>query len=246
MNSTGSRAFGRQYGRRFDWLLGRVRRALLFRQLVQELVEFLLRQPLGSVRVLPLFGAQGGQLRRRCHNMRGQEYDELSLGITQLRSPEQISQQRDIAQKGYLGDGFPVGRNGDVIRRTHVNDRGIDSARAIRIGGNGKGEGRVDLRDLRRHYHLHQSILRDERGDLQNDANTRIGDRIMGVAETVIGDTGDQGDRLTNGNGGRLVIAGEDGGPRQYFRLARLRNGVEGHGVILTEDLIETVGSAEG
>ena len=68
----------------------------------------------------------------------------------------------------------------------------------------------------------------------------------MGVAETVIGDAGDQGDFLADGNGGRLVIAGENGGPRQYFCLARLRNGVEGHGVILTEDLIETVGAAEG
>jgi len=57
-----------------------------------------------------------------------------------LRSPEQISQQWDVAKQRYFGDGFrlgvlhqsanddglPVGRDGDGIGRTNVDDRGID------------------------------------------------------------------------------------------------------------------------
>ena len=61
----------------------------------------------------------------------------------------------------------------------------------------------------------------------------------MGVAEAVIGDAGDQGDFLADGNGGRLVVAGEDGRTGQNLGLAGSGQRVQGHLVVLAQNLVE-------
>ena len=104
----------------------------------------------------------------------------------------------------------------------------------------GTVRGWINGRDLRRNNHLHQAIGGDERRDLQDDAHIRIGNRVDGVAESVITHAGDQGNLLADGDGGRLVVAGEDGRARQHLGVASLGNGVQGHLVVLAENLVET------
>src|SRR6267378_4978168 len=113
----------------------------LGRQAIEELIQFLFTQTFGHVgqRLFPL--RDRSELGRGLNYMGRQKNDEFGLSVIFLRAPEKVAEERDVAKKrnfgycGYLGAlhqapedyGLPVGRDGDRISRTGIDDRRVDS-----------------------------------------------------------------------------------------------------------------------
>ena len=117
-----------------------------------------------------------------------------------MSAPEKIAKERDVAQKRYFGnggclgalhqapqdDGLTIGRDGDGVGRTRINDRSVDPR------GNRNLDRRVYGRDLGVDNHFDQPIGSDEWGHVEDNADILVRDGVdWGAIQAVIGDTGD-------------------------------------------------------
>src|SRR5882724_6361640 len=168
--------------------------------LVKNAVEFLFRErAAGHFGLVGLGPRGGGQFRGLENHMRGQEYEEFLLGVVLLMALEERADERDVAQDWNLGvhrglvvlhqaaddHGFAVRRDDDRAGGANVDGRGVETRRDLNRLRRERG-------NLGRNNHFHQAVRKDERGDLEDDANGLVGGRDDGQAG--VGGVSDAGD----------------------------------------------------